>query len=380
MSSEISGRELSREDRWSRDGVDAIKGLLILVIVLGHSDTLSNYFPSLRKAFYFFNVQCFLLLPFVFPSRRWSRKTLGDRAVRYLVPYTLFLLLSFALTLIIERFASLADPGETAANLAFAWYSGNEGVIDGVASIRALWFLPTLFSLVALRAVTDISVSWKLILIAGSLSVIACGWMIPLAWYRYSPLGIWNAMFFLVPGLLLWEFIRRKDYSDSNLLLGTFATIAAVGMLLITMRPEIGRVAGAGIGSYDPRDWQTFLLALALPLVLMIGLLGISRPLGWIKPLVFCGRHSLGIYLFHGFLYAGLGMLVFGGDFNKPAITRSHVGWGIVIAVVNISLSGLITWFISRSPMLSNLLFPRDKTSWRAGLGLDHGKAPSGTT
>ena len=94
----------------SRDSaIDAAKGILILLIVLGHNHVILRNVENLRPFLYNWHVYAFFLVAFILPVRRYDFPALVDRMVRYLVPFVAFLGLTTTLSWGMEGFADTGD-------------------------------------------------------------------------------------------------------------------------------------------------------------------------------------------------------------------------------------------------------------------------------
>jgi len=130
-------------------GIDAIKGVAILAVVVGHNSLLSDQDPGLWHVIYTFNIFPFFFLPFLFPARPLTRQYAADRTVRYLVPWALVYLVCASLYFLQSRNLTwiewLADVG-----LGLAVATG--ALVKQASGFTLFWFLPCLFALVMFKA------------------------------------------------------------------------------------------------------------------------------------------------------------------------------------------------------------------------------------
>ena len=71
--------------------LNSFKGLLIILIVIGHNRLVVEDFQNLRHFLYFFHAQMFLVLGVVLNKYPLNLNFIRDKIVRLLVPYFSFL-------------------------------------------------------------------------------------------------------------------------------------------------------------------------------------------------------------------------------------------------------------------------------------------------
>ena len=126
---------------------DATKGLLIVLVAVGHCIPAQQVWPWLgHGGLYDFHVIAFLLLPFLRPPVAASIRVFADRAVRYLVPFVAFALLAWV--------AWHAVPHRPVAwtALPLALLQGDVASLSEGVGFTFLWFMPCLLSLTVLRS------------------------------------------------------------------------------------------------------------------------------------------------------------------------------------------------------------------------------------
>ena len=71
--------------------IDKIKGVLIVLIVVGHNFLIMSSVPGLYRILYCFHVGGFFLLSACLSRHPPDGRKLADKSFRYYVPYVLFL-------------------------------------------------------------------------------------------------------------------------------------------------------------------------------------------------------------------------------------------------------------------------------------------------
>ena len=124
----------------SRDESGAIKGLVILLIVLGHCKGISTNPINIYFWLYSFHVQLFFILPWLYPYKDKSFKdVILTSAIRMIIPYTIFYTISYILF-------NVVLPSEAEKQCFFnAFFSVDTEKIGQTVGIQAIWFLPVFF-------------------------------------------------------------------------------------------------------------------------------------------------------------------------------------------------------------------------------------------
>lgn len=350
-------------------GIDAIKGVLIIGVLIGHNEACSAYAPWLRQLLYYFHTQCFLFLACALDSAPFSTALARDRAVRYLVPYGAFATLAAILS------RSLADisvsPAHNWEAFSIALLSGDEGLLRDAIGMRVLWFMPTLYTLVMLRAVTCTSRIARWLVGAASIVWIAAAGQIPAESYRAMPLGLPVAVFFIAPGLVARNiYLNAGDFKTLAWPRASVAPIAVAGLAGLIVSTPLGSVNASQIAKYYDSGTMTFIAALLFPLAVFATLLRYRHKLASCGWLAVVGKHSLAIYLLHMFVYRAATRLCFGSAFTDPRIVGANLTLGLLILAITGVCSLAMALGVDRLPAVRRCVFPRDWAEWKASFGL----------
>lgn len=146
----------------NREESTALKGLLILLIILGHNATFTIALPGSFGYLYTFHVQSFFILPFLYNNydntKHISFKDcFVKNFVRLYYPYILFFLILSLLCYItngnsidINKLIDLKDDYNI-PYLIDAIFTGNYYLIDFFTGFQHLWFLPVMFSMSVIK-------------------------------------------------------------------------------------------------------------------------------------------------------------------------------------------------------------------------------------
>lgn len=134
----------------SRRDSTLLKGVLILLIVLGHNGILMGKSQGLtpnelNKYLYSFHVYLFLILPFLYNVPQFTKERIKKDFMHLYKFYTIifFVLLFVNITILKQDFGL--------ANTINAYISGDQLKLNEAIGANFPWFLPTMFSLLVLR-------------------------------------------------------------------------------------------------------------------------------------------------------------------------------------------------------------------------------------
>ncbi len=123
----------------------AIKGLLIILVIIGHSQPLTDYPSRLWHYLYTFHVHGFFILPFLYPKKELSKNRIKNYFARLIVPYIIL----FTLFLIPQLITKSSSVDYIQCLEAFV--TGGIYPLKNSINIIYIWFMPTMFSLYILR-------------------------------------------------------------------------------------------------------------------------------------------------------------------------------------------------------------------------------------
>ncbi len=335
------------------DAIDAVKGILITLIVVGHNPLITGAFPGLFEALYSFHVLAFLLLPFWFPVPPLSGRLAGDRTVRYLVPHYAFYLLAcvvFALTLAGDA------PGQRVFAIAMGALIGSADTVKAGSGLSLFWFLPALLTLTLLRSWFARSGGATALLLLALVAHVGIG-ALPEAVLMLVPFGLLIALFaFPLGQLITWMWPR---YIAPRLL----GWGAAAGLVWMATLVYIYSTRSA----FNIGELSVYSLAQPFHLVLhdvsalsaFVALAALcATPIGRIPFLAALGRASLLIYLIHSFIFQALLLLV--PRLGMPA----NLMMGLVLLVITLILSYGVAHVLATSRVFQRWVTPRYAAEW----------------
>lgn len=342
-----------------REALDFTKGVLILLIVIGHNKVLMSQMPVLRDSLYNWHVYSFFLITAVSFANFHRPHFLRDRAVRYYVPFVVFFSLAWLAA------GGYDEPLLKLRDWVLGVAIGSADMLDRASGARLYWFLPALLGLTLVRWALSRGGRWLTTAVAAAGFLLAG--LIPAEVARYLPLGIPIVLYVLGPTLAFGGFVtavgRLPAWGVVVALGGTLAVFVGCTGLAFAQGSTL---ILASFRFFDVRDpISLFLHALlaisACGTVLLFGAL--LRRVRWIEWL---GRASLLIYLTHQIAYTGAARL-FGQALTEAAGAPAT---GIVLLAVTLGSSALVAAAIERIPRIRRILCPGSLDEWLRAVGL----------
>lgn len=344
-----------QKQTFSTEAIDAAKGFLILLIVLGHNAWLSSDFRPAYLAIYSFHVTAFFLLSAVLSKpRAIDTAFIRDRAVRYLVPFTIFFLFYAALFTIMKSPVGIAEWLERTL---IGWGVASSRTLDMATDQKRLWFLPALFTFV-------LAFTWllpkknKVIYITLFLLHGLVG-LSPLWLKTYAPFGI-----LIVLNVMVLAFIARDILNHPKVKL-----TLPVGFILLGLWLALAYVAYilkgyTTLADIDVYAWDKPVMLVLYDLLALLGffmVFALSPLLAKIPGMVFCGKESLLIYLVHGLVFFFVRKIV------EKVGMDGFAALGISFALT-IAGCVVIVFCFRLVPLVNQLVFPRDWPSLKQAL------------
>ncbi len=323
----------------SREASTGFKGLLILLIILGHNHfACTDIYGSgdkneLFRWLYSFHVNCFLLLPFLYGSKPITGKRVWKDFVKLYIPYLwVFVLCAVVYALLNKNVSGIGD-------YANAFIMGNEPMLKDAIGFSFPWFLPTMFALLVVKGVYDWGSRWVKI---GLLVISTTLWVLIISGVttryeigNYVPLAISQAFIFLPMGVIVSVIIKFSRGKGNLIWFLLFALLSAMYLLLFDTQYDTLRT----------------ILQFVLPIVAFVALYGISNYLGRSKFMRLLGDYSLQIYLIHTFIFNALMILAMRFAINQ-------IAGAIITYILTLGITLILALLIKRWKWLYRILFP----------------------
>lgn len=288
------------------DWIDRWKGILILLVVLGHvaggGENLwkggadASTLGIIREIIYAFHMPAFFLLAgMCWRSKGGWTEFLKKKAFRLLVPYVVFAVLSWVVFDAV--YGTWRDAGWQFLSIA---HGGNWPDGAGFKCNSVLWFPPVMFVVLVLYRVIAENIGSKVVLCKCAICLLL--WFIRVLCCRYRVLflpGGFDLVLWYFPYFIIGTMVGGSLRGAKAWKLGLMALAAFAGIWIARMYFPPHRLA----------SFRGFSYAISLALAGSCLSLAVSKSSLWDKPcLAWCGRAlarlgvaSMGIMLIHKF-------------------------------------------------------------------------------
>lgn len=319
---------MSNESLLTRDQSNCIKGILILLIILGHNSILMHLNSddiNFKNWLYSFHVKSFLFLPFLYNYKKFQIKSLKKNAKRLLIPYSIFFVILFVINFFnVHTFNVLTT--------VWAYITGSQILLREVTGLIYIWFLPSMFSILVFK---DLSYSNGII--KTTLLCVGIGCIILEILYiagpeieEYTPLGIYQALISFPIALVLRCYMERTKDNKRNLML--FLSFAfLLSMIWFLGNPQ----------NYLWSACRYLLLPITIFPCIFYGSKLTNPNNIFIQFFIFLGKLSMGLYLIHQIIYNLILRTTSGLILNKLI-------YGIFLYILTIVVSLIVVLFIKK--------------------------------
>ena len=334
----------------------ALKGLLIILIIIGHCQPLTHYSERLWFFIYSFHVVCFFILPLLYPVKTLTKKRIGKYFVKLMWPY-IYLYISFALVLMF--FYRKYTDVDYIVGCISTLFTGGLYPIGQYAGLKYLWFMPVMFSFSVIKDYyyTKSSKAAKTVLISLGLFSYIFLWVFLYGnpWYaeirtmimKCSPFSILQSFGALFIGILTIRFLKiivKRKYSEYLLLL--FFAVLSITFFFIKGERNI---------------WVAKSICFAVNPLLFFSLLYLFRhKISRLKFLHGYGQNSFAIYLVQTPICVCTNAII-----NR---LNGNFYIGILATIFVIFVSYYVAKWITEQKKLKRILCP---SSWEELIGLD---------
>lgn len=282
--------------------LDAIKRVLILLVVIGHSKWQHPFYQLIKGMIYNFHAVLFLVLPFLFAAGPIDLNKIRNRLIRYYVPMLWFVGLAFLL----KNFVLDAEPGisgDDLADLIRSLVIGTGASFNTSAELALFWFLPALFGIFLWRGVCETFPKWVSYLVYANALVVffSLGSHTIL---QSSPTIATISLYAMILGPCVLTIARYTSRITGGFWIGALGLIACLTLLQVTGRAyNIAKLNLPSAG--DPIVILGYVATISFALVSLVGLCKLPQVQRVFAPV---GTHSLLIYLSHMFFIVGAEM------------------------------------------------------------------------
>ncbi len=307
----------------------AIKGFVIILIILGHNKLLScEHLPFLFGYLYSFHVGVFFILPLFYDIKKTHkiREHIPNTFVKLFIPYIIL----YTLLFVLNRFMNISWSISDVYMYFVGMFSVDPSVIYKTSNAQYMWFVPSFFFF---SVVLDYLKRNKYDTIK---------FLLPIALVLYS-LGdfIYNLLFRLplyltisFASLIIVENIKKTVYIK----ILSVTSFAILSVVIIN-------------GYLQPKGWVHLVMSISFFLIIY----SYREIFGKMPMLKEIGKYSFPMYLLHFFIYNTLVLIL-------PHTFLSS----LMILILTIFLSYIISWVIMKNvrPYIFPNSFTELKNTW----------------
>ena len=192
----------------SKQDSSSIKGLLTILIIIGHNHIIAPQSSPLMAYLYTFHVVCFFILPCLYGNRKeLTINNIGNIIYRNWIPYMIFFAFSFGV------FTLLEGKHPNAAGVFSAFITGSQKLLKENVGFFFLWFLPTFctFSILKLGADNRKWILWLLTVL--SIMTFWVPWR-EAEWIKNNlPFGVFVAVRYFIYGVITAGLLRWRRWT-----------------------------------------------------------------------------------------------------------------------------------------------------------------------
>jgi fucose 4-O-acetylase-like acetyltransferase len=332
--------------------LNALKGILILLVILDHND----FSRSLMAGFLYgfgFHVVGFMTIPFLKPAPALDRN-FGNYVFRQYWPFFVVVSLTALAVLVTTQV-----PAWTQLRLwGLSLYSGNSAVLKETTHMALLWFLPSFISMVAVRAAIEHAGT------AGKAAIaLLCVAHLFIGAYAgsiqdYLPLGLLPALYVIPLGYLgVWVHRRLLGRIPA-----VFALLLAVAIYAAVKHLQMRAHFYNEVGFAEVADYRHPFALLVNDLEAVTGVLMLFQLCRLRIAAVFdaFGRYSMQIYLFHAFIALAVYKTVLKAAPGAPLAAQ----FGVSLAATALLALAFARWMAAQ-PLAQRFIFPRNLQALR---------------
>lgn len=297
-----------------------IKGILTILIVIGHNHILVPHQSDLMLYLYTFHVICFFILPWMYNNKKeLTFNNIGNLIYRNWIPYIIF----FIFSLLVFSFLEGKLPNIRGSILAFV--TGNQKLLKENVGFIFLWFLPTFCSFSILKLISDNNKLIMNILILVSIVI----FLLPpyLTQYVsniYLPFGVFYAIKYFLYGFIVAKLLKWRVWTKY------------IGAIVFIISSYL----------YWTDNINRFII-LFMPICAFMFILSII-PILKMKWLSKVGNYSLPIYTTHVYIYNVFELL----------LPNSEPIFGFINLFITLILAYIISNYIYKIECIRKIIFP----------------------
>jgi fucose 4-O-acetylase-like acetyltransferase len=320
--------------------LDAVKGVLILLIALEHNSFMYEKYTWIRPFTDAFAAGGFLVITFIWPIKYKSLVDFLDKVLSYLVPFFWFVVITSILNFIMYSNYSYYD---FFINLFRALFIASPSDIKTSTGFMLFWFLPCLTMLYIFRLFHH--KLGKLFLVIPILSVVLIG-SVPEYYLLRFPYSLHVICFVYIAGYMysnIHSYLIRDDKIIKLLMISIFIVLS-VGSHFIGWELFL---SGGMIPNYTEFYFIVFYFLFHLLCIPGIYHIISIMPKFLILILSYLGGISLKIFLIHQLIFIAITQIL-------GLVVHAELSY-----VLTILLTVLVIYFMDKIPPIDRFIFPK---------------------
>ena len=294
-----------------RDSSNIMKGILAILIILGHNSILTKNIPGLYDYLYSFHVLIFFILPWFYIAKVPTWHDFAKRSGKIWFWYLVFFMVQ------VIFYHLLYDTTFSPIEVINAFFLGGHTLLKGVTGYMYLWFMPAFFFAMLIRDVYTISSKVvRYAMIATSLIVVSF-----FAFHAYTQdIAIVQGIYFAGLGIITSQ-IQLPKHNIYRWLIVLLFAVCSILMFMdsikVVIKPFMPLVAFFAIWSII--EWG-------------------KKYIIWLQSI---GNLSMFIYLTHPLIFQCLLRIV--------PNNYSPIVYGFIIFVLTTIISIIVSWCMQKT-------------------------------
>ena len=320
--------------------LDAVKGLLILLIALEHNALMYDKYTWIRPFSDAFAAGGFLIITFIWPIKYKNLVDFLDKVLSYLVPFFWFVVATSILNFIMYSNLNYSD---FFINLFRALFIASPSDIKTSTGFMLFWFLPCLTMLYIFRLFHQKIGEWFLVL--PILGIIFIG-SVPEYYLLKFPYSLHVICFVYIAGYIyskIHGYLIRDDMLIRILMILTFIVLS-VGSYYVGWELFL---SGGMIPDYKELHYITFYFLFHLFCIPGLYHIISIMPKFLIQILSYLGGISLKIFLIHQLVFIAITQVL-------GLVVHAELSYTLTILITVLAI-----YFMDKIPFVDRLLFPK---------------------
>ncbi len=326
----------------------ALKGIFIIFIIIGHNIFLSLMTEKIQfqSYLYCFHIQCFFLLPFLYPLQGLTIERLVNHFIRNYIPLLFFTSIGLILNLAIHTHAIT---WKDSWKLLF----GNSIAFQNITGFQILWFLPSFCIFSIIKEFVSLSIRFYCILMLIILLIIWIAKNCLNITFSNSILIILNPFIesfkYILMGMLLRLLVIKIKYSVLHPITFIFCSILYFINYYYIIIPKY---------HWHYCNLIESSLRCVMPILFFLIVYHYRSIISSYKVLYYLGKNSLIVYLVHQLPIFALYFI-----YNKYMIGLFPMFCLSIIGSILFLYFSIL--FFDKYPIVKEFIFPKSLRDWR---------------